>query len=333
MHTPLRAGHSMTPARAPRICLLGGDATLPDLDRAASLGFDHALLAAAPADVAPWVAAARPLGLSLLVDVHVDELPVEAAAGDGIPAMFVVTPAPMIDPRQQPRSSDAAIATVADAEDAERLAEWWATRVADLTVAGVAGVRLLGLAGLPAAAIAPFLVRLRGLVLDAVLFAWTPGLAWDSVASLPEGTVDYVACSLPWWDGQADWLWRELGLLRRIAPVIAPAGERAGHLAALLADGWMHRLSDENGAEVKRLNALRTQPAFGAGPARRLSGAGQAVTALLRTCGRPGRQRCSCSTRTRRRPQSTARQCCRAPGRSDRGCLRRRARRSTRRRR
>ncbi len=289
MHTLLRAGRSLTPARAPRICLLNGDATFPDLERAASLGFDHVLLAAEPADAGAWVAAARPLGLSLLVDLNVDEISVEAAAED-IPAMFVVTPAPMVDPRRSPKNAHAAIATVADADDAERLAEWWATRVAELTAVGVAGVRLLGLAGLPAAAVAPFLVRLRGLVLDAVLFAWTPGLAWDSVASLPEGVVDYVACSLPWWDGQADWLWRELDTLRHIAPVVAPAGEHTGHLAALLADGWMRRLSDEDGVEVKRLNVLRTQPGFGAGPARLLSGAGQAVTALLRTDAADPRQ-------------------------------------------
>jgi starch synthase (maltosyl-transferring) len=291
MHTLLRAGHSMTPARAPRICLLDGDAAPSDLDRAALLGFDSVLLAAAPGGVGSWAAAARPLGLSLLIDVNVDEIPVETAAGDSVPAMFVVTPAPMVDPRQPPRSADAAIATVSDAEDAERLAEWWAPRIAELTAAGIEGVRILGLAGLPAAAVAPFLVRLRGLVLDAVLFAWTPGLAWDSVASLPEGTVDYVACSLPWWDGQADWLWRELGLLRRVAPVVAPAGAHTGSLAALLADGWMRRLPDETeGAEVKRLNALRAQPAFGSGTARLLSGSGQAVTALLRTDAADPRQ-------------------------------------------
>ena len=290
MHTPLRAGHSMTPARAPRICLLDGEAALPDLERAASLGFDHVLLAAEPADVGAWAAAARRRGLSLLIDVNVDEIPAEAAAGDGQAAMFVVAPAPTVDPRQPPSSAHAAIASVADADDAVRLAEWWAPRIAKLTAAGATGVRLLGLAGLPAAAMAPFLVRLRGLVLDAVLFAWTPGLAWDSVAGLPESVVDYVACSLPWWDGQADWIWRELDMLRRIAPVVAPAGEHAGHLAALLADGWVRRLSEENGGEVKRLNALRTQASFGIGPARLLSGAGQAVTALQRTDAADARQ-------------------------------------------
>ena len=258
MHTPLRAGHSRTPARAPRICLLADGATFPDLDRAASLGFDHALLAAVPADPAMWAAAARPLGLSLLIDINVDEIPVQTVVEDGSPAMFVVTPAPMVDPRQPPQSAPAAIATVADPDDAERLAEWWAPRIADLTEAGVAGVRLLGLTGLPAACVAPFLVRLREQVLDAVLFAWTPGLSWNAVASLPEGTVDYVACSLPWWDGHADWLWRELGLLRRIAPIVAPAGEHTGDLAALLADGWMRGLPDPaEAASTQRLNARR----------------------------------------------------------------------------
>ncbi len=284
MHTPLRAGHSMTPARAARICLLAGDATFPDLNRAASLGFDHALLAAAPADPAMWAAAARPLGLSLLIDINVDEIPVQTAGGDGIPTMFAVTPAPMVDPRQPPRNAPAAIATVADPDEAERLAEWWAPHITGLTAAGVSGVRLLGLTGLPAACVAPFLVRLRELVLDAVLFAWTPGLSWDGTASLPEGTVDYVACSLPWWDGHADWLWRELDLLRRIAPVVAPAGEHTGDVAALLADGWMRGLPDPaEAASTQRLNTLRRQAAFGSGLARLLSGPGQAVTALLRT--------------------------------------------------
>jgi len=291
MHTPPRAGRSLTPALTPRICLLDGRASIQDLGSAASLGFDHVLLTMAPMDAAAWAAAAQPLGLAILIDVSVNEIPVASVAGDAPSALFALTPAPMSDPRQPPQDASAAIAAVADADDAEQLAEWWAPRIAKLTASGVAGVRLLGLAGLPAAAVAPFLTRLRGLVLDTVLFAWTPGLAWDSVMSLPEGAADYVACSLPWWDGQADWLWRELDLLRRVAPVVAPASEHHGALAALLADAWMRGLPDASeSAGVKRLNALRAQPAFGSGPARLLSGPGQPATALLRTDAADPRQ-------------------------------------------
>jgi starch synthase (maltosyl-transferring) len=148
---------------------------------------------------------------------------------------------------------------------------------------GIAGVRLLGLDGLPARATAPFLIRLRARCPDVILFAWTPGLAWDSVEGLPPGTVDFVACSLPWWDGQSDWLWRELDLLHRVAPVIVPAGPHHDGLAALLADGWMRDAARPATADVAALNELRAEPGFGAGPARLLSGPGQPVTALLRT--------------------------------------------------
>ena len=53
---------------------------------------------------------------------------------------------------------------------------------------GIAGVRLLGLDGLLAAAVAPFLIRLRARCPEAILFAWTPGLPWARVAGLPLGS-------------------------------------------------------------------------------------------------------------------------------------------------
>ncbi len=284
MHTPPRAGHSMTPTRTPRICRLDADPNVSDLDHVAALGFDHILLTAPPPDLKTLVSAARGLGLSILIDVEIDQVPAESVSGAAVASMFAVAPAPMTDPRHPPISAQAAVAAVADAEDAERLAEWWAPRIAQWAAAGVAGVRLLGLLNLPAAAVAPFLIRLRGRCPDLILFAWTPGLAWDSVAHLPQGTVDYVACSLPWWDGQADWLWRELDTLRRVAPVIAPAGGHHGRLAALLADGWMRDLPHgSETVEVEQLNALRALPAFDAGVARLLSSPGQPVLALLRT--------------------------------------------------
>jgi starch synthase (maltosyl-transferring) len=218
------------------------------------------------------------------VDLNVDRVAAEGLAGGSLPSMFVLAPAPLTDPRRPPATARTATATVSDDDDAERLAEFWAPRIATWTSMGIVGVRLLGLDSLPATAVAPFLIRLRARCPEAILFAWTPGLTWDSVATLPPGSVDYVACSLPWWDGQSDWIWRELDLLHRVAPVIAPAGAHHDALAALLADGWMGELTNSSQAvDVRALNNLRAQPAFGSGPARPLSGPGQPVAALLRT--------------------------------------------------
>ncbi len=284
MHTPPFAGHTVTPTRAPRVCSLGLHATLPDLDRAASLGFDHVLLPAARPDMGPFIVAAQRQELSVLVDLNVDRVAAEGLADGSLPSMFVLAPAPLTDPRRPPATARTATATVSDEDDAERLAEFWAPRIATWTSMGIVGVRLLGLDSLPSTAVAPFLIRLRARCPEAILFAWTPGLTWDSVATLPPGSVDYVACSLPWWDGQSDWIWRELDLLHRVAPVIAPAGAHHDALAALLADGWMGELTNSSQAvDVRALNELRAQPAFGSGPARPLSGPGQPVAALLRT--------------------------------------------------
>jgi len=283
MHTPPSAARAVTPTFAPRICVLGGQAAIPDLERAASLGFDQILLPTAGPDTGPLIAAARSRGLSVLIDVSVGRVSVEGVA-TALPPLFVVAPAALTDPRRPPEQARTATAAVVGDEDAELLAEFWAPRVATWASMGIAGVRLLGLDGLPAQAVAPFLIRLRARCPDVILFAWTPGLAWDSVSGLPAGTVDYVACSLPWWDGHSDWLWRELELLRRIAPVVAPAGAHQDGLAAMLADGWMHELTGAPaGVDLKMLNDLRAQPAFGSGPTRLLTGPGQPAAALLRT--------------------------------------------------
>ncbi len=284
MHTPSAAGHTVVHGRAPRVCALGSQATLPDLERAASLGFDHVLLPAARPDMGPFIAAAQAGGLAVLVDLSVVRLSIEGVANGSLPPIFTLPPAASTDPRRSPTAAQAALASVADEQDAEALAEFWAPRIATWASMGVAGVRLLGLDSLPGAVVAAFLIRLRARCPTTILFAWTPGLAWDTVAGLAPGSVDYVACSLPWWDGQSDWLWRELDLLRRVAPVIAPAGPHPEALAALLADGWIGELdSSAETVDVRALNDLRAQPAFGSGPARPLSGPGQPVAALLRT--------------------------------------------------
>ena len=106
-----------------------------------------------------------------------------------------------------------------------------------------------------------------------------PGVPIAGLAAFEGCGLDYVFSSLPWWDGRADWFWREDAALRRIAPVIAPAeapfGARLGEqihdpatrlamlrrgldLAALLGSGWMMVMGSEYGA-MRRLDPRRDE--------------------------------------------------------------------------
>ncbi|MBC7800189.1 MAG: hypothetical protein H7Z10_06185, partial [Gemmatimonadaceae bacterium] len=268
-----------TPAARAAVCRLGHSQSSADVATAARLGYSHVLLPAMRLDMAPLLAAARTSGLAVLVDVVVDTISA-TILHDPAPTLFVTARAATLDPRHDPADADSALATLGDAADAERLADWWAPRIAALGASGVAGVRLLGLDALPSFAVAPFLIRIRAGCPGMTLFAWTPGVAWGSLRQLPSGTVDLVASSLPWWDGQADWLWQELDILRRIAPVVVPQEGRAAALAPWLADGWMADLADGD----------NTLPALPAGVARPLTGPGQHVMALLRTDAADPRQ-------------------------------------------
>lgn len=69
---------------------------------------------------------------------------------------------------------------------------------------------------------------------DFVFLAWTPGLTPRQIGTLASVGFSATALSLPWWDGQADWLLQERIRLSKIAPVLAPvldpdAGESAQH--------------------------------------------------------------------------------------------------------
>ena len=278
---PTRLGRS-----APRI--LRAEAAARDcgtwqglLDRAEALGFDHLLLAESTLPIG-FAAAARAKGVAVLVDIEVDRAPPNTPAPDQ--ALFALVPAPTLDPRHDPGAAPGALAAIAGLDDALALAMWWGAHIGSLTASGIAGVRLTGLANLPALLVAPFLVRLRAACPGALLFGWTPGLAWDVIGQLPPGVLDLVASSLPWWDGHSDWLWRELDLLRTVAPVVAAAGERADpgrvRLAALLGDGWMASGAE---ADAAGLNGLRTGPLAGRAWTRLASAAGSPLLALLLT--------------------------------------------------
>ncbi len=272
---------------APRIGVLRDNQSVAEgIASAASLGFD-AVLAPMP-ERGPTEAGriGGGNGPVVLFDFAVDEFPASVAEQDDVASLFTALPAPSLDPRQPMQPAGRVVPALSGSADAEAYADWLAGRIQAVTAAGAAGVRLTGLDGLPGHLVPALLARLRRHCNGAVLFAWTPGLAWDVLGRIEPGVVDLVAASLPWWDGKAEWFWQELELLRRIAPVIAPVTDSAlsaTATAAMLADGWMAPLDEGAAKHEAALNAFRTGPAFGAAPARLLSAPGAAAVALLRT--------------------------------------------------
>ena len=206
------------------------------LSQAADTGFDTVLChGQVPQGLCAVARAAR---IDVLCDITIDRID-----GDAPASLFMTLPRPMLDPRRDMELATQRIAVVTGRESIFALARFWAGHVAELAEAGFAGVRLLGLQNLPQDLLGSFLAALRAEAPDAVLFGWTPGLSWEALPGLPHGALDYVASSLPWWDGRADWIWRELEALRRVASVVSDAGEHAPEgrqlLASVLSEGWM----------------------------------------------------------------------------------------------
>ena len=248
------------------------------LGRAAALGFDTLLLPAGPVP-AGLAARARTDGIALLGDLFVDRA--LASELDGA-APFLRLNAGNTDPRTPPAPAPVAVLAVGTEEDAAALAAWWGARIAALRDAGLAGVRLLGLRSLPGWALPGFLGALRAACPGATLFGWTPGLPWSALQALAPGTLDLVASSLPWWDGRAAWFWRELDMLRGVAPVVCDAGDHGTRhaLAALLGDGWM---ATAEAADAAALNAVRRDHLAGLPWASLVSPPDGATLAVLRT--------------------------------------------------
>ena len=249
-------------------------------------------------------------GLRLVLDVDLSR--VSPDFDGGAPAFDAPPPLKRLDPRH------AATPRVRTAHRDAAAAAWWGGLAAGWAMNGVAGLRLLGLGDVDAAAI---IAAIRSAAPGMMLIAWTPGLPEAGLTAL-QG-VDYVVSSLPWWDGEAEWLWLEYARLRRIAPVLccpeAPFGARAAasinspqlllphlrllaNLAWAIGDGWMMPAGFETGvrramtihpapsgwsdgpvdlsAEIASLNTL---PLQASGGMRLLSGPGADVLVLLST--------------------------------------------------
>ncbi len=246
------------------------------LDRASALGFDTLLLphSSVPAGL---VQGAAGLGVALMCDVQLDQAP----PGWNHGGPFRRLPSPTLDPREPMTMAETAIASVATLADIAGLAEVWSAEINRLQAAGISGVRLLGLADLPAWGVVGLVTALRTACPSMVLFGSTLGLPWPVLQALPPQSLDLVSLSLPFWDGHSDWLWTELELLRRVAPVVAEAGghpDRAA-FAAVVAEGWM---STGEVADAETFNRIRSTALAGL-PWSRLVSAPGAALALLRT--------------------------------------------------
>jgi starch synthase (maltosyl-transferring) len=280
------------------------DAWPPHLQRAATLGFTHLLLAPPFAarelfavedferphpclqagDDAALVLRriaemCRESGLVPLLDVMPDYVAAEGRIARERPELFrSPDPARALDPRSY--APEGEIASARYEEAAEALAAWWTERLLLWRGAGFAGFRLASLRAIPPPLLTEIARRLRADGAAALLLGWTPGLAAERMVAFAGCGLDFVFCSLPWWDFRAAWLWRELERLRRVARVIAPveapfgkrlaarvpdpalrelAAARAVRFAAALGDGWLMPIGVEHGARDP-LDARRGPP-------------------------------------------------------------------------
>ncbi len=209
---------------------------------------------AAGAYLAQLAASCRSHGMQAMIDLPVASIAAEFSA-DAAPFSPAQQPN-LLDPRQ------GGVARQRRVADPAALGEWWAPTVRACVKAGLAGFRVLGLSAAPEA-----LAALRRAAPDAVLIAWTTGMADAALVRLEGAT--YAAASLAEWDGQAEWFWDRLAALRQVAPVLAcpedPFGRRIGAavhdparlgstlrraagLACVAGDGWLVAEGFETGA-------------------------------------------------------------------------------------
>ena len=315
-----RSGTNMAPAAesdtTPRILyfdpLLAADLGA-SLDQAAARGFNAVLIpppwqpgedgdrfavaslerlhpALGPDFLSRFVQACRARSLRPMLDVSLGQL---AADFDGYAPGFDGKPAGhTLDPRA------ALLPHLRRPHQGADLGPWWAAVAARWAGQGIDGLRLLGLEQVEPASI---VAAIRSAAPSLSLIAWTPGLPPDKLAALHG--VDFVVSSLPWWDGQASWLWDEIGWLRTIAPVLScpevpfdnrvaasvtdPAAiqttlRRAAALAASLGDGWMVPMGFAEGAR-RRLDPRGQTSADG----DRQADIGADITALNQMLAKP----------------------------------------------
>jgi len=159
--------------------------------------------------------------LTLLLDVVVGRVATDSRIARLKPEWFRRdSSGTRVDPRDLRRHGDAALARFHDPTIGKQIAGWWIERLARLARAGVAGFRCEDPGALPANLWRHVIAGIRQSVPGCQFLAWTPGLAWQTIAALPEVGFDAAFSSVAWWDGRADWLVAEYELLRGFGAVI-----------------------------------------------------------------------------------------------------------------
>jgi len=231
------------------------------LDRIASLGFDHVLMAppfavgasgnvfvtrdhaqlhaalgGGPADAALTKLAegCRSRGLTLLLDLVIDRVAVDAPLRADHPDWFAshAEDGNALDPRLPPSHLEVASFRHDDPRNADAILTWWAQQLRAWAALGIGGFRCEAPARLPADGWRTLIADVRKDTSAARFLAWTPGMDGVALDALAGVGFDATFSSLRWWDFRAGWMVEEHARLAAVAPPIAtveaPFGTRYG---------------------------------------------------------------------------------------------------------
>jgi starch synthase (maltosyl-transferring) len=232
-----------------------------ELDRIASLGFDHVLMAppfavgaagnvfvtrdhaqlhaalgGGPADAALATLAegCRARGLTLQLDLVIDRVAIDAPLRADHPDWFAsqAEDGDALDPRLPPSHLEVACFRHDDPRSADAILMWWTQQLRAWAALGIGGFRCEAPARLPAARWRTLIADVRKDVGVIRFLAWTPGMDGAAVDALAGAGFDATFSSLRWWDFRAGWMVEEHARLAAVAPPIAaveaPFGTRYG---------------------------------------------------------------------------------------------------------
>ena len=198
-------------------------------------------------DFLHWLAGeCRARDLTLLLDLRLDQMAAAHPLVASDPGCFSIrreSVAYAIDPRREAEPSGIALARFGEDSCAERLIDWWATRVASYLELGVGGARILRPDVLSAAQWRRFMEAARGTARRGLFIASTWGMSREALRRLEGCGFDHVQSSLPWWDLKSSWLIEEFDALRLVAPPIAAPVDPLG--ARLAGGSWRAKAAHE----------------------------------------------------------------------------------------